>query len=178
MNKDMYFKMMGLKKEAAQPVNQRPVANQGTAAPKVNAPAVNASTGGTPVVPKENVFGLKYNQQPPAVKSGAGTPSSNVRKLLNDLKQKADPVAPVTDTDSYRSFSAGYDYAKSKLPQYDQKGSFWTNLLNKLYQFFGSKKRFGVLKQESLGKSASISSNMPRDKYDRMMSLYSRTRNS
>lgn len=62
MNKDMYFKMMGLKKEAAQPVNQRPVANQGTAAPKVNAPAVNASTGGTPVVPKENVFGLKYNQ--------------------------------------------------------------------------------------------------------------------
>ena len=62
MNKDMYFKMMGLKKEAAQPVSQMSVADQVTTTPNVNAPAVNASTGGTPAVPKENVFGLGNNQ--------------------------------------------------------------------------------------------------------------------
>lgn len=178
MNKDMYFKMMGLKKEAAQPVPRTPVANQGTATPNVNAPAVNASTGGTPVVPKENVFGLGSKEQSTTGQQKAETPPSNARNILNNLKQKTDPVAPVTNTDSYRSFSAGYDYAKSKLPQYDQKGSFWTNLLNKLYQFFGSKKRFGVLKQESLRKSASISFNMSRDSYDKMMSLYSRVHSS
>lgn len=160
MNKDMYFKMMGLKKEAAQPVPRTPAANQVT--PKNTSAAVTAG-------------------QP-----GAGTPSSNARNIRNILEQGTsivppgnNPVAaPVTNTDSYKFFQNGYNYAKSKLPQYDQKGSFWTNLLNKLYEFFGSKKRFGVLKQESLSKSASISSNMSRDRYDRMMSLYARTRNS
>lgn len=163
MNKDMYFKMMGLKKEAAQPVNQKPVANQVTTAPNANAPAA-AGAG----------------------QSKAETPNSNARNMRNILEQGTSIVpprnnlvaGPVTNAEYYKFFQNGYDYAKSKLPQYDQKGSFWTNLLNKLYEFFGSKKRFGVLKQESLRKSASISSNMSRDRYDKMMSLYSRVHSS
>lgn len=173
MNKDMYFKMMGLKKEAAQPIIQRPVANQGTATPPANTSAV-----ATPATRQENVFGLVSKEQPTTGQSKAETPYNNARNMLNTLKQKTDPVASVTNTDSYRSFQQGYDYAKSKLPQYDQKGSFWTNLLNKLYEFFGSKKRFGVLKQEALSKSASISSSMSRDSYDKMMSLYARVHSS
>lgn len=86
MNKDMYFKMMGLKKEAAQPVPKTPVANQGTATPPANVPAVNASAGGTPGVPKENVFGLVSKEQPTTGQQKAETPYSNVRELLNNLK--------------------------------------------------------------------------------------------
>lgn len=85
MNKDMYFKMMGLKKEAAQPVPKVSGADQGTT-PYVNAPAVNASTGGTPVVPKENVFGLGSKEQSTTGQQKAETPPSNARNILNNLK--------------------------------------------------------------------------------------------
>ena len=161
MNKDMYFKMMGLKKEAAQPVGQE--TNKNT--------PIQSQVAGNPAGTGSAPQAFNFADRMPSA-------SKDPKAFVNFLNTKTDPVAPVKNTESFKNFQQGYNYAKSKMPQYDQKGSFWTNLLNKLYEFFGSKKRFGVLKQESLSKSASISSNMSRDNYDKMMSLYVRVHSS
>ena len=87
MNKDMYYKMMGLKKEAAQPVVQE--TNKNTPVQ----PQVAGNPAGTGSAPQ----GFNFAARVPSA-------SKDPKAFVNFLDTKTDPVASVKNTESFKNF--------------------------------------------------------------------------